>query len=274
MKEYQIASSLEDLKPYSKDGYDGFFLMKYTSTYKYQQEFLDGLLYFNTSDYFSKCEKEGQGDETENLAWKINPERHGFYSARPIRCNNQMMIAIIDYSEHPEGFKPGTVFSYSPAEYRFRKLISFYTVYTDSIDNRVYPFPDNLETTFGKYGILITNPLEFYKRVVSGLQHTEETIKNPQLGYVDYMSPEEEQGLIEYSPFIKPSRFNEYNEFRITFIGDDNNAKKIDIGYTLRDICFPIYEGGYKEMFILEKTFHFPKYSECNLGGAVDITVQ
>lgn len=31
--------------------YNGYLLMKFTSKYRYQQRFLDGKLFFNTSDF-------------------------------------------------------------------------------------------------------------------------------------------------------------------------------------------------------------------------------
>ena len=45
--------------------YDGYMLMKFTSKYEFQQDFLNGKLFFNTADWFANCEDEGRGDSDE-----------------------------------------------------------------------------------------------------------------------------------------------------------------------------------------------------------------
>lgn len=42
--------------------YNGYLLMKFTSKYRYQQRFLDGKLFFNTSDFFARCDDAGRSD--------------------------------------------------------------------------------------------------------------------------------------------------------------------------------------------------------------------
>ena len=259
--EFKVAKKLEQLLPYYKEGYDGFLMMKYMSQYKYQQEFLDGKLFFNTSDYFSKTDKKGQGDETENLAWQINNASHEYYAANLVMKNGIPIIEIKNYSVEPKDYRESTISSYSPAEYRKRKLISFYTIYTDSIRNRIDPFSEKMEQEFGEYGVLIIDTIEFYRRVINGLLCTPETVDLPQLGYVYYLKPDKEKGLIEYSPFIKTSSFSYQNEFRITFVGDDESEKKIDIGASLRDIAFPVYKEDYKEFYMEKGLFNYPLYS-------------
>ena len=50
------------------ESYDGYILMKFTSKVQYQQDFLDGRLYFNELDWFAKCENRGQGDRNEGAS--------------------------------------------------------------------------------------------------------------------------------------------------------------------------------------------------------------
>lgn len=72
--------------------YDGYLLMKFTGKYEYQQEFLDGKLFFNTADWFANCEDVGRGDSNEGNTFIINHSNPGLVSANLEMINGQAMI--------------------------------------------------------------------------------------------------------------------------------------------------------------------------------------
>ena len=267
MRRQQISAlmnenSVENLSPYNKEGYDSYFLLKFTDSYEHLKSFLDGKLYFNTSDYFALCDEEGRGDYTEGNEWMINPQKDEYKAGNLRLVDGRAMIEIVDYSLKPEEYKPGTIFSYSPAINRKRKLISFYTLYSDSRHNRIQPIDEKMESEFGEFGILITNTVEFYKRLEEGIRN-HEGATNAQIGYVEYMDKARESGLMEFNPFLRPSEHNYQNEFRATFIDentDPNDPVTIDIG-DIRDIATPIFNGDVKEIFMKNGMLNYPIYT-------------
>ena len=89
----------------------------------YQQNFLDGKLFFNTSDYFAKCEEDGRGDCNEGSTFILDPNNQGLVSANLEVIDGKCMIVVRDYSENPDAYKPSTIFDYSEAKNRNRKII-------------------------------------------------------------------------------------------------------------------------------------------------------
>ena len=104
--------------------YDGYMLMKFTRAYEFQQCFLDGRLFFNTADFFSKCDDKGRGDVNEGKTFVINPQNPGLVSVNLESVNGRYMIVERDYADNPSKFKPNTIWSYSSAINRNRKILS------------------------------------------------------------------------------------------------------------------------------------------------------
>ena len=69
--------------------YDEYMLIKFTRKYEYQQDFLDGRLYFNTVDFFRKCDAKGQGDSNEGNNFIINNQDPKMISANLEKVNGQ-----------------------------------------------------------------------------------------------------------------------------------------------------------------------------------------
>lgn len=181
--------------------YDGYMLMKFTSSYEFQQDFLDGKLFFNTSDFFARCDKEGQGDPDEGNTFIISPSNPGLISANLEELNGKMAIVVRDYSDNPEGYKSGTVWNLSTSENRYRKIICLYTAYVNVAKNEVAPFPQKMGEEFGEYGILILNRQQFFSRVCDAISKAN-NLKKAQMGFVEYWEANKIQGLIDWNPFF------------------------------------------------------------------------
>ncbi len=259
---YQI-NNVEDLSPYSKNEYDCYCLLKFTGEYKHQKEFIEGKLFFNTADYFMMCDEKGRGDSSEGTAWEINPNKDGFKAANLSMLKGRTLIEIIDYSGKPEDYQPGSIFSYSPAENRCRKILSLYTLYVDSKNDCIQDIPEKMYEEFGGFGILITDAVEFYKRLEAGIRNLK-TAKRAQLGYVEYYS-DDHPGLVEFTPFLKKKEYSYQNEFRATFIDDTRNPIVVDVG-DLSDIAKPIFKDDIAKIFMKDGKLNYPKYIITNEG--------
>lgn len=72
--------------------YNGYMLMKFTSSYDFQQCFLDGKLYFNTADWFARCEDKGRGDADEGNTFAVNHNNPGLTSVNLEIIDGQVFI--------------------------------------------------------------------------------------------------------------------------------------------------------------------------------------
>ena len=79
------------------------------------------------------------------------------------------MILLLYYSDNPAEYKRGTIWDYSSAINRDRKVLSLYTAYVDLAGKKVAPFSENMKEEFGEFGILILNRQEFFQRVHNAL---------------------------------------------------------------------------------------------------------
>jgi hypothetical protein len=78
-------------------------------------------------------------------------------------------------------------------------------------------------------------------------------------GFVVYKTEEEMQGFIDWKPFMKPCDHDYENEFRITFINDNEKPKLLELDGDIRDIAVPINaEKIYTEMYFKDGKLHYP----------------
>lgn len=242
-----------------QEKYDGYMLMKFTSTYQFQQDFLDGKLFFNTSDFFAKCDNEGQGDPDEGNTFVISPTNTNLVAANLEEVNGKLAIVVRDYSNNPESYKPGTVWNMSASENRYRKLICLYTMYLNVEGNEIAPFPKKMGKEFGEYGILILDRQQFFERVVAAIKK-EANIKKAQMGFVEYLQENQVKGLIDWHPFLKMPKFEYQNEFRISFVSDTTAPLKLELERDLRDIAVPIMAKDVNEIYMKEHKLYYPQY--------------
>lgn len=217
--------------------YDGYLLMKFTSSLKFQQDFLDGKLFFNELSYFANCEKIGQGDPKEGYSLIENISNPSFQSMNIEVINGQPLLIIRDYSKIPEKYTPSTVYNYSAAENRKVKIICFYTLFVNLENCIIQNLSSRLLNEFGNYAILILDRKEFFKRLSNAFK------RNPDyncctMGFVNYTDLQ--QGINEWNPFKKEKTLYSYqNEFRIAFKSNISGPITLELG-SLRDIAVPL----------------------------------
>ena len=106
--------------------YDSYILLKFIAKFDFLLGFLDGKLYFNTTDYFSNIENDGQGDYLEGSTISINYNRRNGQCMKLCNINGESCIVTCN-----ENNMVGTpICQYSSYENRHRKIISFYKMYT------------------------------------------------------------------------------------------------------------------------------------------------
>lgn len=238
--------------------YDGYMLVKFTSELKYQQDFLDGKFYFNTSDFFAQSDKEGIGDHTEGQTLLVRPSPNHLVTGELEWIDGKVHIVYKDYTNEPEKYPGLMVADYSTSENRNRKVLSLYSSFVNLKENRIAPFSDEMKKRFGRYTVLIHNRQEFFKRVFTAIFSEPENI-DARLGFVVYKAKEEMQGFIDWKPFLKPYDHNYENEFRLTFRNDNNQPKIVDIGGNIRDIAVPVEaEKLYSDIYIKDGKLFYP----------------
>ena len=244
-------------KEYEK--FDGYMLMKFTTTAEYQEDFLNGKLFFNTADFFAECDDQGRGDSDEGNTFIVDYENPSLIAVNLERVRDTYALVVRNYSNNPEAYQRGTVWEYSAAINRRRKILSMYTLFLNIANQTVDPFPMEMEREFGQYGILVLNRQEFFERVVKAIT-SNGVYEKWGLGFVHYLTQEEQKGLIDWHPFIKRQRFNYQKEFRIAFISNNDKPVKLDLGCSLRDIAVPIMAKDLNEIFFKDGKLLYPIY--------------
>ncbi len=241
---------------------DGYLLMKFFETEDYLKDFLNGKIYFNTPDYFTKIENVGQADDDEGKEIIISQECSNNIAMNFENHNGKTYAVVRDYSSCPEEYKPGTIISYSPAKNRYRKIVCFYSAYLNSNEQRIDISSRDMVSSFGKYAVVIPDRQLFFERLVDGI-NKQKNIIEAQIGFVEYVEAEQMNGLINWGPFKKNyEKFYWQNELRATFINDTRDPVKLDLEKDLRDLAFPIMEGDFGEIFLTKEGLLYPIYEE------------
>ncbi len=244
---------------YAQKDYDGYMLMKFWEKEEYQQDFLNGKLFFNTADFFAKCDQNGRGDRNEGNTFVIDYDNPKYIAANLEKVGNRYAIVVRDYSNNPAEFKRGTIWDYSAAINRNRKIMSFYTMFVNIEQQLISPFDPKMKEDFGDYGILILNRQEFFARVYNALKRDKE-YANVDIGFIEYQAKEKQKGFTDWHPFIKKDDFAYQNELRITFTSNTDKPIKLDIGCSLRDIVAPIYSKDLGQIFFKDGKLLYPIY--------------
>lgn len=244
-------------KEYNK--FDGYMLMKFTTSGTYQEDFLNGKLFFNTADFFAQCDDQGRGDSDEGNTFMVDYENPLLVAANLEKIGDAYAMVVRDYKDNPEAYKRGTVWEYSAAINRRRKIISMYTLFLNIANQTIDPFPVEIEKEFGHYGILVLNRQEFFERVIKAIT-SNSMYEKWGLGFVNYLPQEQQKGLIDWHPFIKKQKFSYQKEFRISFVSNDEKAIKLNLGCSLRDIAVPIMAKDLNEIFFKDGKLLYPTY--------------
>lgn len=244
---------------YDKKDYNGYMLMKFWEKEEYQQDFLNGKLFFNTADFFARCGQNGRGDHNEGNTFVIDYDNPNYIAANLEKVGDTYAIVVRDYSNNPSEFKRGTIWDFSAAINRNRKIFSIYTMYLNIEKQLISPFDVKMKKEFGEYGVLILNRQEFFERVYNELKNNDE-YENIDIGFVQYQSKEMREGLTDWHPFIKKDDFEYQNELRITVTSDSDKPVKLELGCSLRDIVVPIYSKDLSQIHFEDGKLLYPIY--------------
>lgn len=223
--------------PEYASSYNDYMLMKFTAKPKYQQDFLDGKLFFNELDWFAQCENPGQGDYNEGSSLVENIRNPNYQSLNLEIINDEAVLVQRDYSKNPEAYKRSTVYNYSQAENRKMKIICFYASFFNSKSCTIQDFPQNMNTGFGNYCVLILDRFKFFDRLLKAFKSKPE-YNFGNMGFVNYVDLQ--PGINEWDPFKKDAAlFGYQNEFRVAFKSDRPGAITLELG-SIRDIAVPL----------------------------------
>jgi hypothetical protein len=213
-----------------------YFFVKTFENTSYASQFLDGLLYMNTLDYFVQLETNdstGRGDRHEGLnAWlqpkDIEIEINGIQissadlaSPVSIRSNQQLSKNIFCLHAGYVGGKARSKFN-TPQEFENQLKI-----------------PDE-NISLGMQSIVITNVEEFILRVKKAAAFMNESLDGR---IVNYYDPNTSRNVIseEDAPFNKQMNFEHQREYRIVInrTNQEMTAYRLNVG-CLRDIAHEI----------------------------------
>lgn len=246
------------LIPYADffEKYNAYTFLKFMEKKEYMQDFIAGKLFFNTVEYFAKCEEEGRGDSSEGLAFQTSPMSNNYISANLEEIEGKLFIVCRDYSSNPEAYKPSTVLSLRPAENMERKLICFYRLDLNLDSNTVAPISPKMAEQFGEYGVIIVNPKEFIRRVTKAISNTS-NITNASFGFVKYLDENAGNGFVMYNPFIKNHDYAEQKEFRFTLSNGNCEPYTLEVG-DLSDIVKPMHVSCLNEIEVKGGQMFYP----------------
>ena len=213
-----------------------YFFVKTFSELSDADQFLDGLLYMNSLDYFAKleeCESTGRGDRHEGISSCLQPneiqlEINGIRIdsedlAGPVFLQPNRHLAKSIFCMHA-----GYVGGNNPSE--FATTIEF--------EQAVKIPQENI--SLGQYSAVITNVQEFLNRVKSAADKQKVALRGQLINYYD---PSTFHGHFaeEDTPFSKQIRFAHQREYRLVANRRDSDASPytLDIG-GLRDIAYMI----------------------------------
>lgn len=213
-----------------------YFLVKTFDEKSYRDQFLDGLLYMNSLDYFVNLEKgdyTGRGDRHEGVeAWlqpsKIQIEINGIKI-----CSEDLAGPV---SIQPTRYLAKNVFCMN-AGYIGGDLPSEFAT-TKAFEEVLKIHPQNI--SLGQHTVVITNVKEFLRRVKAAAEEQNVALRG---GLVDYYNPISFHGQFAENdvPFKKQLRFAHQREYRFVI---DRQPGKVEpysllIG-DLRDIAHVI----------------------------------
>lgn len=196
--------------------YSSAILFKICPTWERLLDFVNGKLYMNTSNFFSKLESiseltNGQYDYLESVDLLLN--------------ETEEYELFMDYSQnipHVVQGKRGTVKCDGPsivsAQFASKRVYNIYCMYSmwmGQNNKMITSFDDRVEKAFGKYFVIILNKSEFIRRVEEAVKKLPYKLKSDlDYGFVNYFNTRL-YPRIELGPFKKDIKYEYQNEFRI-----------------------------------------------------------
>lgn len=184
------------------------------------QQLVDhGIMYCNTVDFFKVLEdKSVRGDKMEFLSKITN--LHG----------DQIKNFSMKVSGNTIDLHPSHLQLREREQYPYGNLFCMYHIRPDHFQNQRKCFIDPLTQNFGSHFMMVTDCVEFDRRVRLALVHQKLEFSR---GVVDYYDLKTYNGKL--SPFHKSNEYAYQREFRILIKGFPNEPILINIG-SLKDI--------------------------------------
>jgi hypothetical protein len=245
------------IPPYASD-YDGYILIKFFSSQEYQQQFLNGEVFFNTVDSYACSKQAGISDITESQDVIFMPDKEKSLGSEIAIIDGQPCWLIKDYSKSPNDYQSIGSAMLSCASNRQRKAICLYTLFVNSAKNMFEPFSAKMKENHGNFAVLITNRQEFFKRVDVAIR-ADRSIIAAKMGFVTYEEIEGKKGITDWDSFQKPLHLAYQNEFRISIRDNTMEPKKVYLERSIRDIAVALCaEKLYTESYMKNRYFYYP----------------
>lgn len=227
---------------YAKGKYDSFCLMKFFKKKEHRDYFLSGKLFMRQHTSFA-LEEFGSGisDVTEGaevVALQRNPNM--FFNIQFALKEDGTYVEITETKEKPENYRENQAFISYPYINQKRNIFCMYTLWCNISKACLNPIDADSMASFGEYGVIIPDYCAFLN-VVAEAVNAQESIKNVQCGFVEYIPPSKMTNVMEMTPFLKPAEGYQYqNEFRICAETDNTDILELQLNRDLHDITIPI----------------------------------
>lgn len=198
-------------------------LYKFFEKEEYQQQFLNGMLYCNTAQWFISCEEQpcGVKDVLENSNFIALAGKNNSYQQRIVQDKNGFMYQFkkTKNGECDDGWYPASFIGYNREKYN---IFCMSAIIIDE-KGKVLHFDKSNIDNFGEYGVLVTNSHEFISLTEKSLDLNNE-ISSVSSSLVKYYSLEEIEGLHDWNLFMKLDKFKSQQEYRFVFKNINNNV--------------------------------------------------
>lgn len=222
-------------KPY----YRYFYLYKFFETDEYRKQFLDGMLYCNTANWFHNAEmqKVGVVDEFENAdIISIADDAH-LLQQEIVDCGNgTAKIYIRKYDKKPKNYRDNQGFiSYHREHYN---LFCLSTIWLDE-NGIVTEFDKSNINNFGNYGVFIMNAPKFRDIICNSLA-LNPMVKACYGNPIQYFSYKNRDSIQRWNIWRKFDSYKPQQEFRIAFLNSEDTVLRYYLSDNLSNIVATI----------------------------------
>ena len=99
--------------------------------------------------FSQRCDDKGRGDADEGNTFIIDYENPGLKAANLEKAGDSYAVVVRDYSANPEEYRKGTIWEYSAAINRNRKILSMYTMFVNIAHQQIEPTSKKMKEEFG-----------------------------------------------------------------------------------------------------------------------------
>lgn len=223
-------------KPY----YRYFYLYRFFKTVDFRKQFLDGMLYCNTANWFhnSEIQEMGVADEFENADIISLADDSHLVQHNIIDCGNGIAKVYFNkYDKKPKNYKENQGFiSYHREHFN---IFCMSAIWLDK-NGIVTEFDTrNTNNNFGNYGVFIMNVPKFIDTVYNS-QSLNSTVKTCYCNPIQYISYENRDCVQSWNIWRKFDSYKSQQEFRIAFLNSDDSVLQYRLSNNLSGIIATI----------------------------------